>query len=343
MGRGGGGRSGGGGFGGGGGSRGFGGGGGSRGFGGRSGGGGVPRGGGFGGFGGGGRPSGGYGGGPRRPVRTGPVFVNVNRPYRGGHYGGRPPRGGGLGCLFPSLIIAVVVIVLLISLFSGLGGGGGDITASTVERERLPAGSVNETGYYTDELDWIANETKLLTGMKNFYQETGVQPYLYITDSIAGSHSPSDAQVEAFFAERYDALFTDEAHLMLLFLEYSGRYHVWYYTGIQANAVIDREAADILMDYIDRYYYYEAYTNEEFFSKAFDEAGKRIMTVTSSPWIPVLIVIGVIAILLLLFAWWRKAKAQKNKEAEDTERILKTPIETFGDADADARAKKYEE
>ena len=70
------------------------------------------------------------------------------------------------------------------SLVVALGGGGcsgANVPASTVERTALPAGSVNETGYFTDEDgDWIHDPAKLERGLRHFYEETGVQPYVYI-------------------------------------------------------------------------------------------------------------------------------------------------------------------
>ena len=216
------------------------------------------------------------------------------------------------------------------------------MTASTINREPLPAGSVIETDYYTDELGWIGNSTTLTAGMKNFYKETGVQPYLYLTDTIDGSHSPTDAQVEQFAYDTYDNLFSDEAHLLLIFFEYDDTYRTWYMAGTQAKTVLDNEAMDILLDCIDRYYYDQSLTDEQMFSKAFDEAGQRIMTVTRSPWIPVLIVVGILAILAVGFLWWRSHKKQKNLEAEQTQQILNTPLETFGDMDVQERAEKYD-
>lgn len=246
--------------------------------------------------------------------------------------------------------IALIVVVVFASIFlfalpmQNNGGTSGEVTKSTIERQALPAGSVTETGYYTDELDWIGNSTTLTAGMQNFYKETGVQPYLYLTDTIDGSHNPTEAQVEQFAYETYEALFTDEAHLLLIFFEYNsdGNYHIWYLAGNQAKTVLDNEAMDILMDYIDNYYYDSSLTDEQMFSKAFDEAGGRIMKVTTSPWIPVLIVIGVLAILVVVFLWWRSYKKQKNLEADQTQKILETPLETFGDTQADDLAKKYE-
>ena len=64
---------------------------------------------------------------------------------------------------------------------------------------------------------------------------------------------------------------------------------------------------------------------------------------TTSPWIPVLIVMGVGAALVLGFVWWSRAKKQKEIEAKRTEELLNTPLEKFGDTEAEELARKYEE
>ena len=254
--------------------------------------------------------------------------------------------GCGTGCLTTLILIFVLCIVLAV-LFSVTNTDinmGSDVTRSTVKREPLPRGSVVETEYYTDELDWIENRTELTTGMRNFYDRTGVQPHLYITDIIDGSLSPDETQVEAFAYDKYNALFKDEAHLLLIFFDHRNEYdsyNTWYLCGSQAKAVLDNEAMDILLDYIDRYYYDQNLSIEEFFSKAFDDASKRMMEVTTSPWVKVWIVIGLAALMGILFLWWRRAKQQKNLEAEQTKTILETPLESFGDSDINRRAEKY--
>lgn len=293
--------------------------------------------------------SGGFRPPPPQGRRNSDVFMGymLGRMSRGSGSGGgnsNPRRqGGGSGCL--TVVITIFVVLLLIAAMSFVissGGSDSGVTASTVEREALPAGAVNETAYYTDELGWIGSSTKLEAGMKNFYRETGVQPYLYITDSVNGNYDPTQTELEAFANEKYDALFTDEAHLLLIFFEYyPSEYHTWCITGAQAKTVVDSEAVNILIDYVDRYYYSDL-TDEEMFSKAFDEAGERIMTVTKSPWVNVWIVIGVLAILLVAFVWWRSHKKQRNREDEATRKILETPLETFGSDEAEELAKKYE-
>lgn len=349
MGRGGG-RGGGGGFGGGG-SRG-GGFGGGRGGGGRIGGGGGGRGGGsFGGGNGGGL----FGGGNNR--RSGNHRPGMGPIWMGGGFGRRrySPGGGGCGFMGCGSIFTVIIFMFIIfTLFSSLGnflgggsnGGPTNITSSSVEREPLPAGAVNETDYYTDDTEevWITNHTQMVDGLRHFYNETGVQPHVYITDDINGSTDPSLEEIETYANNLYDELFTDEAHLLLVFFEpFPSEYMTYYVTGSQARSVIDSEAGDILLDYLDRNYYDDNLTDEEYFSQSFREAADRIMEVTTSPWIPVLIIFGVLAVLYLLFRWWKSRQADKEREAKRTEEMLSRPIETFGSSEADELAKKYDD
>ena len=276
----------------------------------------------------------------------GPVF-GPRMPMGGGFGGGYSPRrssGGGCGCI-TLIVVLIVIAVFFIVVFSILGSinssSGGNITVSSVERVPLPPGSVNETRYYTDELGWIINETKLIKGLKHFYKETGVQPYLYLTDNINGSYYPTEFEIESFAESLYDELFTDEAHLLFVFQEYQDMYMNWYITGTQAKSVIDNEAANILLDYIDRYYYDGNLSDEEFFSKSFEDAADKIMKVTISPWIAVFIVLGVVVLVIVLFIWWKKHKEQKNLEAKRREEMLKTPLDRFGDTEAEDLMKKY--
>lgn len=290
-----------------------------------------------------GGPGGEPGGGPGLQPGSGPE----RRPAGSNS---RPPEHGASGCSTALIVFGTLIaFIMIVAIFSsarpnpGQPRGSTGITMSTMRRKPLPAGSVNETAYYTDTLGWIGNRTQLLSGLKHFYQKTGVQPYLYITDTVGGSHYPSVSELDAFARTLYDDLFTDEAHLLLVFFEYDDGYMDRYVCGTQAKTVIDTEAADILLDYLDRYYYDDSLTDERFFSQAFAEAADRIMTVTRSPWIPVFIIISIVILIFLAFVWWKRAKEQKMLEARKTEEILKTPLEQFGDTEAAKLAKKYED
>ena len=276
-----------------------------------------------------------------RGIPLSPIGGGYRPVYAGGPvYGGRRSRFGCLGVAV-ILFVLFLLFIILIPTFSSTNSSSSDVTKSTIRREALPSSYVVETGYYTDELDWIKNPTTLTVGMKNFYKKTGVQPYLYVTDTIAGTHTPTTEQVKQFATDTYDSLFEDEAHLLFIFFEYNNTYHMWYMTGSQTKTVLDQEAMDILMDYVELNYYSNM-TDEAMFSKSFDQAATRIMEVTHSPWIPVLIVIGVLLILVLLYVWWQNRVKQKNEEAKQTQEILSTPLETFGSTQAEELAKKYE-
>ena len=192
-------------------------------------------------------------GGSPRPVRP-IIFVNTgssktssspygtytsntqnNEPF---HKGYRGYAGGPripIGCLYSFLLI-VVIITLIAVVFGGLWSAlygeqnpnsQSDVTYSTTKREPLPANSVTvKNGYYTDELGWINSRSKVESGMKSFYEETGVMPYLYLTDEVDGETSPKANDFMNFADRTYDDLFTasngqiDEAHLLVIFHEY---------------------------------------------------------------------------------------------------------------------------
>ena len=245
-----------------------------------------------------------------------------------------------LGCV--SALVGLVIFFFIVSFLLNSLGNSSSVIPSSVKREPLPEGSVVETGYFTDELGWISDSSALTAGMEQFYRETGVQPYLYLFDNIDGNYNPSDAQVEAFAYSVYDQLFEDEAHLLVLFWEYGNQHEAWYLPGTQARAVIDTEAGDILIDNIERYYYDRSLNEEIFFSKAFSDTAQRIMKVTTSPLTVIGISIAVVAVLVILFTWWKRAKEEKRREQERMKEILETPLESFGDLETEEIAKKYE-
>lgn len=288
---------------------------------------------------GGGSHGGGHRPPPRPPRRP---FVFWGRPGYGG-YG----RGGGCGCsgfVWAILTVVIVLSILFTLLPFGMFGGSSssNVTASTIEREKLASGLVQETGYYTDQAGWISSSKTLESGMKIFYNKTGVQPYLYILqpDSIT-STTELDQKAEAL----YDELFTENAHFLVVYCEDTrrGGYNVGIWRGSQTTTVMDDEALAIFEDYLNRYYSDMSLTDEEFFSTVFEKTAERIMTVTKSPWPTIIVAICAVAIVLLLIWFWKKRKEQANLEAKRAEEILKTPLEKFGDKDIEDLAKKYED
>jgi len=255
---------------------------------------------------------------------------HVHHHHHGGGGGGGGGQGGGSGGCGCGTIMLIILLLVLITIVVSSLNTGGNVTPSTVQRTALPPGSAAEAPFYTDHLDWIRNSTAMEAGLRNFYRRTGVRPHVYITDTVDGTRAPSQAQMEAYADQLYDRIFNMEGNMLLLFHEYpASDYRTWIITGIQARQVMDAEARDILLDYIDRYYF-EDIDTEEFFSRAFNDASVRIMSVTRSPFVPIFGGLILLAGAALAFVWWNKAKAQKNREFEQTQEILSTSFEEIG-------------
>nr|WP_217635435.1 TPM domain-containing protein [Evansella caseinilytica] len=242
---------------------------------------------------------------------------------------------------FIKIFAVLFVIGIIASILDWMFFSSGD-----TGREPLPEGAVNETSYYTDELHWIENERELLKGMETFYDKTGVQPHLVITDNVEGNTAPSLADVEQYTQSLYQELFTDEAHLLLVFLENeSQEYMTYYVVGSQAESVIDAEAGDMLLDSIDHYYVEEDMTDAAFFSHSFERAADQIMEKTESS---LSTASTIIAIILLSagyggYKWWKRKREKEELEKQRMEEVLKQPLPTFGASEAEELAKKYQD
>lgn len=173
--------------------------------------------------------SGGRGG--RSSFSSGPRRSGY-RPPPPGHMGWRPRRtthvyhhSGGSGCAIPFIVFCFLFLFFCFALpyaYFVSNSGGSSITKSTVEREPLEASAVITTDYYHDELGWIRSATKLEDGMKSFFQETGVQPFLYITDTVNGTHYPTADDMDTYANDLYDAYIEDEGHILVLFSNMRG-------------------------------------------------------------------------------------------------------------------------
>ena len=254
--------------------------------------------------------------------------------------------------LFWIVLIGLIIIGSLVpeKLESRLSSEGGSITRSTVNRERLDSDYTKSDIWYRDDLNWITSPSVLQRGLQHFYEKTGVQPFLYITDDVGSSGYATDDQLEKFGNQIYDKYFEDECHLVVVFYEKDSKYRSFYVTGTEAKTVIDSEAGEILLDYIDHYYYSD-YEESEFFSRSFSEAADRIMRVTPN-YRSIILIFAIIALIVILLChWWKKRKKQKLDEMQKAKDILDSDLNEFGGAgytgsgsmsEAEALKKKYD-
>lgn len=283
--------------------------------------------------------------------------------YGGGGYYGRPTppprryygssgRGSSSGC-----ITTFIIIFILFAIIGGIGRGmssnGSTDVRSTEKREKMSTAGVNYSNtWFIDEAGWISNGKQLRNGLESFYQKTGVQPLIYIYD-YDGTNAWNNANAAKEIAEKlYAKIFEgDEGHLLFVYFAcpndgpdiMEGNYLV--ICGKKTETVMDENAQEILMSQYKYYYEEPGLSIEQFFSKTFSAAGKAIMKGPMNKRLMVIIIVAIIATVIIVslsFKWWKAKKAQKNKEAEDLEKILSTPLETFGKTDADDLKEKYD-
>lgn len=250
---------------------------------------------------------------------------NYSPVYRTSYYRPMTPLGGTL-----SIVLAIIVII------AGLVAARPNIQQSTIERSKLDSSLCTKVNtWYQDDINWIHDEKTLLKGLKTFYDKTGVQPYLWITDNINGKVKPNTSDFETALKSKYSELFKDEGHVIVCFMENSPSvYATYYWAGSAAKGVIDDEAGEILLDVIDSKYTSDL-SDEEMFSKSFSDAATRMMKVGRTT--KQLIIIAVIVLLCLGFVvsvyLWVKTRAKaRAEEAEETQRILNTPIDEIGES-----------
>lgn len=273
------------------------------------------------------------------------------RPTRRVYYGSR--GSSPCGCMFGFLIFAMIFIG---GLFSALGGSlGSNITKSNEKREKMDTSNTTYSNtWFVDELGWLGRGSKLRDGLESFYKKTGVQPLVYLAEYKEDYDINNDTYMFNKAEELYKELFgSDEGHLLFVYYACKDDYpslmdgQVELICGKQTNIVMDENALDILESSYNYYYYGDASISvEEMLAKTFTKAGKEIMKGPIRVRYVVIIivsVVGAIVVISLLFKWWKARKAQKNKEAEDLERILSKPLETFGKSDVDDLKDKYKD
>lgn len=281
------------------------------------------------------------------------VVVNNGGPGRGPMGPGGPAPRAGSGCGgCAGILVAIVILALLGALATtfipSCSTDYSAQSASTVIREELPAGSVDETAYYTDaDGDWIHSPATLERGLRTFFEKTGVQPYVYILKN--GTTNSTSALTEAA-EELYDQLFSDEAHFLLVFCDDgNGSYNCGYAAGSLATQVMDSEAVGILSEQIERANNDYSLSEEEIFSQAFSETADLIMSAADDQRASETtrnVVIGVVAVVAVggaVYLIAKNRKAKQEAERKHTEEILNTPLEKFGDSDIEDLADKYED
>lgn len=273
----------------------------------------------------------------------------------GGFYGGgfypRPPRRSTVivshGGNFNAVISLIIFVVVLIAAFGGFPSSNSSSTKSvpksTQNRERLESGVGYDNNCIVDNIGWFDNVTKTEKSIKQFYDKTGVQPYIVL--NACDSTLLTDTAKEEYAKKWYDEHIKNESTFLYMYFAEPDTDndvgYMAYVNGKQVSSVMDSEAIEIFWAYVDKYWYSDMST-DDMFTTIFTKTADRIMTKSTTAAdvgnnaVKVIGVIVVFAGIIVVMVLRRKHKAE---EAKETEKILNTPLN--GDSEADDLLKKY--
>lgn len=251
-------------------------------------------------------------------------------PPRRGYYGYRrnvyTSSSSGLGTLIACLIVFAVVIFS----FFMIASDDSDVT-STINREKIENPIPYDNNCIKDELGYVENTSKLSKSLKNFYNKTGIQPYIYLKsyDETLTSDSQKDNYAQNWYEQNID---NEDTFLFVYYEDQDPNEigYMAYVNGKQVTSVMDSEAVNIFWNYIDRYWTDDSLSTVEVFTKTFNSTANTIMekSTTSNDIIKIIcIIVGIIIVISgIIYILRMKFKRDKEK-AKETVEILKTPLD----------------
>lgn len=284
-----------------------------------------------GGFGGG--YGGGYGGGPRPPRPPRPPRTHHHHYYYGGSTRRSSGSSGGCGTMLASMIIAFIVIILLVNVFAAMGGNSMQFSSNTIdedvvfEQAELEFGKINDESsmllYYAYSESMDADTAQLFFGNNIPVEMLDEDDFWEIYDNYYYS--------DATEGEWLGGTFKDLIPCVNGTVEAGAGYFVEGCIDDQLDWLSNSDRNECLND-LEKFYKSTGIQPYIVLVDYEELPGVVISTGNNSTALKVFIgcVTGVV-VLILIIGWWKKSQQAKKEEREATERMLNTPLETFGD------------
>lgn len=288
--------------------------------------------------------------------------------YHGGSFGGGGVHvhntyiGGGYGGRYYSDDFSFWSILLFTGLLFLIMFGTNACSRQSVEhnqtqnivvisdntvREKL-TGTTFDANCVIDELGWFDSTTQTGKSLKDFYDATGIQPYIVLRayDSSLTSNDEKIEYAENYYEENIDNEYT---FLFMYFAEKNTDEDVGYsvyVSGKQVDSIMDSSAIDIFWNNLDKYWFSDE-TTDNVFIKTFNDTSKTIMKNSTDNtdkshigWYIVLgiILVGGIAYVVVLKVK-NKKEEEENKKAEAELIQRKVEAGTFKLSDLDNKDK----
>ena len=251
-------------------------------------------------------------------------------PPRRGYYGYRRNVYTSSSSSLGTLIACLIVFAVVIFSFFMIASDDSDVT-STINREKIENPIPYDNNCIKDELGYVENTSKLSKNLKNFYNKTGIQPYIYLKsyDETLTSDSQKDNYAQNWYEQNID---NEDTFLFVYYEDQDPNEigYMAYVNGKQVTSVMDSEAVNIFWNYIDRYWTDDSLSTVEVFTKTFNSTANTIMekSTTSNDIIKIICIIVGIVIVIGGIIYILRMKFKRDKEkAKETVEILKTPLD----------------
>lgn len=293
-----------------------------------------------------GRSSGGHrvgsSGRSSRPMGSGSSFRSGGS--SGGGWGPPPPGGGfpyhhygGYGGYYPprrsssigSILTAIFFLIVFLFVFVGSFSSGKQVSTRNREKIENPVAYTNDC--VKDEIGYVEDVSTLSRNLQNFYNKTGIQPYIYLKAYDASLST--DAEKEEYAKDWYDKNIDNEDTFLYVYFEDADPDEVGYMAyvnGKEVTSVMDAEAVSIFWNYIDRYWTDGSLTMVQVFTKTFDSTAKTIMTKSTTGKdlakkgiLFGTVLVGAVAVIVFLRMHYKRQK----EKAQETVEILNTPLD----------------
>jgi hypothetical protein len=278
-----------------------------------------------------------HGMGPR-PTPT-PPPPRRRRRWGGGFYGGYGYGGGcGGGCLHGFLSMVFVLLIIIAIMVSCATSNTPSATPNnaynntsntTAQKTKLSSSAAFKSDCIEDGLGWFGNSNAAGNELKNFYDKTGVQPYILLME-YDGSIDSDDGFDDYSFDYYVDNIVNEDSFLFVYMDGKNGDFGRYTYViGDNTATVIDSNAIDDFLDYLDDYWDSDM-TTDALFENAFDKmasgfgngdstndtsATQEKKTSRKGVLVAVVVVIILIAVIVILLR-----KKAKNNSTETVEK-----------------------
>ncbi|MCD8346833.1 MAG: hypothetical protein LUD16_02560 [Lachnospiraceae bacterium] len=158
------------------------------------------------------------------------------------------------------------------------GNSASSVTRSSNSREKIDTDLIFDSNCIVDELGWFDDADAAGKTLEDFFDATGVQPYIYFKDYDASltTNSEKEEYAKQWYEDNID---NEGTFLFIYFAEEDTDNDVgymYYVCGYDIESVMDEEACDIFWDYVDKYWYTDLST-DDMITEIFNSLADAIM------------------------------------------------------------------